>query len=445
VRNGRRLTLTRRQNASADPSSFSTVTKWPRKWLKLLGPGLITGASDDDPSGVATYAQAGAQFGSGLLWTLLLTLPLMIGIQEVCARVGRVTGLGLAGNIRRAYSRWVVYGLVGLLSLANVVNIGADLGAMGAAATLIARFIPPTAFVVAFALFSLVLMILLGYERYARVLMWLSLSLTAYVAAAFVVKPSWPKLLESTFIPKFTNSSEYFLMIVAVFGTTISPYLFFWQASQEAEDVLVTHHARPLLVAPTQARWQLRRLRVDTLVGMAVSNLIGWFIMVTSAATLNSGGLVQIDSAATAAAALRPLAGEFAELIFALGIVGTGLLAVPVLAGSAAYAVGEVLQLPVGINRKPKRARVFYAIIVLATILGLVINFMTFNPMRALIIAAVVNGVAAVPIMVMTMFVARNPEIMGQFVIPKRLLFLGWLATAVMAVSAIAMFATLGR
>jgi NRAMP (natural resistance-associated macrophage protein)-like metal ion transporter len=416
-----------------------------RRWLRVLGPGLITGASDDDPSGVATYSQAGAQFGTGLLWTMLLTFPLMVGIQEICARVGRVTGHGLAGNIRRAYSHWLLYSLVGLLVLANTVNIGADIGAMGAAGNLIFSRVPPFVFVIFFAAVSLTLEIFLTYRRYAKVLMWLSLSLLAYVATAFVVHAPWGMLLVSTVVPHLDSNAEYLQMIVAVFGTTISPYLFFWQASQEAEEVKAHRDAKPLLRAPQQARWQLRRMGIDTIVGMGASNLVGWFIIVTAATTLNRAGSVRIDSAAVAAAALRPLAGDFAALVFAAGIIGTGLLAVPVLAGSAAYALGEAMQFPVGISQKPRSAPAFYAVIASATVLGVALNFVWANPMRALLFAAVVNGVIAVPIMAMTMALSMNPRAMGEFVLPPRLAVLGWLATAVMAAAALGMFATLGR
>jgi NRAMP (natural resistance-associated macrophage protein)-like metal ion transporter len=416
-----------------------------RKWLRLFGPGLITGASDDDPSGVATYSQAGAQFGPGMLWTMLLTFPLMVAIQEVSARVGRVTGHGVAGNIRRVYPRWLLYVLIGLLVAANTINIGADIGAMGAAANLLVGRGPTVAYAIFFAAISLVLEVFLTYRRYSRVLMWLTLSLVAYVATAFVVKVPWQEFFKATVVPPFEPSADYLLMVVAVFGTTISPYLFFWQASQEAEDVRTDTQAKPLLRAPWQAGWQLNRLRVDTVVGMGASNLIGWFIMVTAAATLNRAGEMHIDSAATAAAALKPLAGNLASLVFAAGIIGTGLLAVPVLAGSASYALGETMRFSVGINRKLKDAPAFYGVIAIAAVLGVAMDFLPINPLKALVFTAVVNGVVAVPVMVMTMLVSANSKVMGEFVLPRGLLVFGWAATAAMALAAVGMFVTLGR
>jgi NRAMP (natural resistance-associated macrophage protein)-like metal ion transporter len=421
------------------------MTNRIRKWLRLFGPGLITGASDDDPSGVATYSQAGAQFGPGMLWTMLLTFPLMVAIQEVSARVGRVTGHGVAGNIRRVYPRWLLYVLIGLLVAANTINIGADIGAMGAAANLLVGRGPTVAYAIFFAAISLVLEVFLTYRRYSRVLMWLTLSLVAYVATAFVVKVPWQEFFKATVVPPFEPSADYLLMVVAVFGTTISPYLFFWQASQEAEDVRTDTQAKPLLRAPWQAGWQLNRLRVDTVVGMGASNLIGWFIMVTAAATLNRAGEMHIDSAATAAAALKPLAGNLASLVFAAGIIGTGLLAVPVLAGSASYALGETMRFSVGINRKLKDAPAFYGVIAIAAVLGVAMDFLPINPLKALVFTAVVNGVVAVPVMVMTMLVSANSKVMGEFVLPRGLLVFGWAATAAMALAAVGMFVTLGR
>ncbi len=416
-----------------------------RKWLRLLGPGLITGASDDDPSGVATYSQAGARYGPGLLWAMVLTLPLMVGIQEISARVGRVTGHGVARNLRRVCPTWLLYVLIGLLVVANTINIGADIGAMGAATSLLIGRGRSAHYALLFAIISLSLEIFLQYRRYAKVLMALTLSLMAYVATAFVVNVPWALFLRATLVPPFEATADYFLMIVAVLGTTISPYLFFWQASEEVEDLQTDPEARPLLRAPRQADRQFHRMRVDTIVGMSASNLIGWFIMVTAAATLHTAGKTQVDSAAMAAAALKPLAGHLASLVFAVGIVGTGLLAVPVLAGSAAYALGEAMGFPVGINRKPKAARTFYAVIVAATLLGVGMDYLPINPIKALIFTAVVNGVVAVPIMVMMMLISVSPKIMGKFVLPRGLRILGWAATALMALAAVGMFATLGR
>jgi Mn2+/Fe2+ NRAMP family transporter len=416
----------------------------PLRWLRVFGPGIVTGASDDDPSGIATYSQAGAQFGVGMLWTMALTYPLMAAIQEVSARVGRVTGRGLAANLKRAYPRWVLCLFVALLLVANTINIGADIGAMGAAAQLLGGG-PALAWAALFAAVSLVLQIRMPYERYARVLLFLTASLLAYVAAAAVVNVRWGQALRMTVAPSLRFDGATLTMVVAIFGTTISPYLFFWQASQEVEDEEADAKARPLLVAPWQARWQLFRLRIDTLVGMAASNLIAWFIMLTTAFTLHQSGIHEIDAAARAAAALAPIAGRFAELVFAAGIVGTGLLAVPVLAGSASYALSEAFGYPVGLGRKPREARFFYAVITASTAAGFALNLTRINPMKALIYSAVINGLVAGPVMAMTMVLASNRALLQKFVLPTLLRSLGWAATLVMLAAAVAMVATLGR
>jgi NRAMP (natural resistance-associated macrophage protein)-like metal ion transporter len=418
--------------------------KSPLRWLRLFGPGVITGASDDDPSGIATYSQAGAQFGFGLLWTMFLTYPLMAAIQEICARIGRVTGLGLAANLRRAYPKAALYLCVALLVIANTINIGADIGAIGSASELLwggSRL----AYAAAFTTVTLGLQIWLPYGRYARLLFWLSASLLAYVASAAVVHVDWSAALYATVVPSLRGDAEWLTMIVALFGTTISPYLFFWQASTEVEEEEADPKAEPLLRAPRQARFQLFRLRVDTLVGMGVSNVIAWFIIVTTASTLFRSQIHDVASAAQAAAALAPIAGRFAGLVFAAGIVGTGLLAVPVLAGSAGYAVAESFDCPAGLTRKPRDARVFYGVIVASTLAGFALNFTRLNPMKALIYAAVINGVAAVPIMAMTMLLATNRALMGEFVVPGVVRWLGWAATIVMFAAAVAMFTTLAK
>ena len=416
----------------------------PLRWLRIFGPGIVTGASDDDPSGIATYSQAGAQFGVGLLWTMALTYPLMAAIQEVSARVGRVTGHGLAANLKRAYPRWVLFLFVGLLAIANTINIGADIGAMGAAAQLLGGG-SVLAWAALFSGISLVLQIRMRYGNYARVLLVLTASLLAYVAAAAVVNVHWGEALWSTVVPSLRFDAASLSMIVAVFGTTISPYLFFWQASQEVEDEEADPGARPLLRAPWQARWQLFRLRVDTLVGMAASNLIAWFIMLTTAFTLHTSGIHDIDSAAQAAAALTPIAGGFAGLVFAAGIIGTGLLAVPVLAGSASYAAAEAFDCPAGLDCKPREAKLFYGVISGSTIVGFALNLTRINPMKALIYSAVINGVVAVPVMFMIMVLGTNKALLRDFVLPPVLRSLGWAATLVMLAAAIAMIATLGR
>jgi NRAMP (natural resistance-associated macrophage protein)-like metal ion transporter len=406
--------------------------------LKKLGPGLITGAADDDPSGIATYSQAGAQYGYGLLWSVFFTTPLMIGIQIVSARIGRVTGHGLAANIRERFPKPVLYFIVGLLLIANTINIAADLGAMGDALVLIAGG-NSSIYIVFFALVSLTLQVFIPFPRYAPILKWLTLSLFAYVGTVLVVHtPS--AAVTATLIPRVVLDRDYISMLVAVLGTTISPYLFFWQASQEVEEQRATPGHEPLRQAPEQARRHLDRIKTDTYIGMMYSNLIALCIMLTTAATLHAAGVHEILDAAQAAQALRPLAGEFAFALFAGGIIGTGLLAMPVLAGSAAYAVAESLRWPIGLGLPLAEARGFYSILTVATVLGVLIDLSGVDSMKALLWAAIVNGVVAVPIMVVLMVLAGDPARMGPFVVKRRLKFLGWLATAVMAAAVGAMF-----
>ncbi len=415
---------------------------WP-KLRDIMGPGLITGASDDDPSGIATYSQAGAQFGYAMGWTLLLTYPLMCAIQLISAHVGRVTGRGLAGNMRRHYPNALLYCMVGLLVVANTINLGADLGAMAAAVHLLAAG-PLPVYIVAFAVLSTLLEVFVRYSRYANVLRWLTLSLFAYVATVFVVGVPWLAVARDLVLPDIKISGDYFTVIVAVFGTTISPYLFFWQAAEEVEDLREDPAAKPLVVAPRQAPVQMARMEIDTIVGMGLSNIIALFIMLTTAATLNAHGVTNIETSAQAAEALRPIAGPFTFTVFALGIIGTGLLAVPVLAGSAAYAVGEALRWPVGLAQRPRRAPAFYAMIAAATLIGALLNFSPLDPIKALFWSAVINGVAAVPIMLMIMLMASRVRVMGRFTLKPLLAVLGWLSTAAMALAAVGMFATLG-
>ena len=411
-------------------------------WLKKLGPGLITGAADDDPSGIATYSQAGAQFGFNLLWTILLTYPLMVGIQVVSARIGRVSGHGLATNIRRHYPAWLLYGIVGLLLIANTINIAADVSAMGEALKLIVGG-PAQAYAVAFGVVSLLLQVFIPYRRYVRILKWLTLALLAYVATAFVVHIPWQQVLLSAFAPQLSWKKEYITTVVAVFGTTISPYLFFWQASQEVEEQLADPQAQPLIRAPQQARANLRRIKIDTYIGMAFSNLVAFFIILTTAVTLNLHGVTGIQTSAQAATALRPIAGEFAFLLFSAGIIGTGLLAVPVLGGSSAYAMAGAFRWKNSLERKPMQAKHFYAVIAVSTVIGSALGFTPINPIQALYWSAVINGVISVPIMVVMMLMAVHPDIMGPFVISTRLKVLGWLATLMMAAAVCAMFLTL--
>jgi len=411
---------------------------WIAKVLKILGPGLITGAADDDPSGIATYSSVGAQFGYAMLWTMPFIYPFMAAIQEICARIGRVTGHGIAGNMRRCYPRWVLYAIVGLLLFANTINLGADIGAMGAAVTLVVGG-PAPLYCVLLTGFSLVLQIRIPYQRYVAVLKWLTLSLFAYVATAFVVRIDWLKAVQGTLVPNFSLNPEYLLALVAVFGTTISPYLFFWQSSEEVEEIESVPQEKPLKRAPRQASEQLKRIKLDTYLGMAFSNVIAYFIILTVAVTLNAHGKTNIDSAEQAAQALQPIAGKFASLLFSLGIIGTGLLALPVLAGSGAYAIGEALRLPVGLDRKASKARAFYAVLALSTLIGLLLNFIGINPIRALVWSAIVNGVTAAPVMCFLMLMASSGKVMGKFVLPFYLKVFGWGATLVMAVSAIGM------
>lgn len=414
--------------------------------LECLGPGLITGASDDDPSGVATYSQAGAQYGFGMLWACVFCLPLMAAIQEISARIGRTTGRGIAANLRKHYSNWLAFPIVLLLIVANTINIGADIGAMGAATAMV---LPGRAhfYTVALALLSLVLQIWLPYCKYARVLKWMTLALLSYVGVVFAVHVDWRHALHDTVIPPIHWSPAYLALLVAVFGTTISPYLFFWQASQEVEDLRAAPDEQALRVASApETREQLRRIRLDTYVGMTFSNVIAFFMILTAAATLHQHGVTDVQTAQQAAEALRPIAGRFASLLFALGIVATGMLALPVLGGSAAYAMGELMKWPTGLERKPREAKGFYLILAAATVLGTAINFTHLDPIKALIWSAIINGIVAVPVMIVMMLMTHNPNVMGKLVrVSKRLRTMGWLATAAMLAAVIAMFATLGK
>ena len=408
--------------------------------LAMLGPGLVTGAADDDPSAIATYTQVGAAYGYGLLWTSLFTYPLMAATQEIAARVGRVSGRGLAGNMRRYYPRPVLYVMVLVLLVANVIQLGADIGAMGASFKLIVGG-PTILWSAMFAVVSIVAQVFVPYTRYVTWLKWLTLTLFAYVATALAAHVDWGAALHNTVIPNLSgNMKEAIVALVAVLGTTISPYLFFWQASLEVEDTEAAPGEEPLKKAPQQAPAQIHRIKVDTYLGMAVSEIIAFFIILTAAATLHASGVKNVESAATAAQALKPLAGVFAFGLFTVGIVGTGLLAIPVLAGSGAYALGELFRWPVGLERKPLDARGFYAVIAVSTVVGLGINFTSINPIQALYWAAVLNGLIAAPIMAMMMLAANNPKVMGQFTLSRRLKWFGWVATACMLAAAIAFF-----
>lgn len=421
------------------PSSVVGISK-PRLF-DALGPGLITGASDDDPSGIATYSQAGAQFGYTLSWTMLLTYPLMAAVQMISGRIGRTTGRGLAGNLRQHYPNWLLQVFVTLLAAANIINIGADLGAMADSTGLVLGG-PKTLYVALFGVVCIGLQVLLQYTRYVSYLKWLTLALLAYVATLFMVDVHWDEALREFVLPSLTWKTEYIQSIVAVFGTTISPYLLFWQASQEAEDVRAVPERQVLKRAPEQGPDAIKRIELDTLIGMGVSNFIALAIIFTTAATLNVSGVTDIETSAQAAEALRPIAGNYAATIFALGVLGTGLLAIPVLAGSAAYAIGEARRWPIGLARQPKEAKAFYATIVMATVVGILLNFAPINPIKALYWCAVINGIVAVPVMGLMMLMAANAKIMGEFTIGGWLTGLGWIATTVMAAAAAAMAVT---
>ncbi|WP_374582715.1 NRAMP family divalent metal transporter [Pseudoduganella sp.] len=413
-----------------------------QSWLGKLGPGLVAGAADDDPSGIATYSQAGAQFGFGMLWLVLFTYPLMVGIQETSARIGRTSGRGLAANMRLYFPPWLLYGMVSLLLFANTINIAADLAAMGDALRLVAGG-QAHWYALGFGVLSVLLQVFVPYQRYAHLLKWLTLALLAYAATVLVIEVPWREVALRTVSPQLAWDKAYLTTMVAVFGTTISPYLFFWQASQEVEELHADPLAQPLKRAPPQVRPQLRRIKLDTAVGMGFSNAVAWSIMLTTAVTLHAHGIFEVQSSAQAAAALRPIAGELAFALFALGIVGTGLLAIPVLAGSAAYAVAGAFKWRSSLDLQPLAARKFYAIIVAATLAGVGIGFLPLDPMRALYWSAVVNGVVAVPVMAVTMLLSTRRGVMGAVVLSRRLRWLGWSCTLVMALAVLAMCASM--
>jgi NRAMP (natural resistance-associated macrophage protein)-like metal ion transporter len=405
---------------------------------RLLGPGLVTGAADDDPSGIATYSQAGAQFGYGLLWTVFLTIPFMIAIQLVSALIGRVTGKGLAANVMEVAPRWLVLALVLLLVIANTFNIAADIAAMAEALSLVIGGLNHEHALI-FAATSTLLQVFVPYRRYSPVLKFLTLSLFAYVATAFTVKIPWGTALLATVWPKVHINADYFLMVVAVLGTTISPYLFFWQASQEVEEMNQGKVHRPLRELSRGGAPELDRIKIDTTVGMFLSNIIAFFIILTTASVLNANGVTNINSATEAANALRPLAGDLTFLLFALGIIGTGLLAIPVLAGSAAYGVAEAFGWHATLEAKAPDAVGFYSIIAAATVIGFALGFTGISAIHMLVWSAVLNGTVAVPIMAMMMVIVSNAKLMGRFKARSWLVALGWVGTAIMAVAVIAL------
>lgn len=405
--------------------------------LKRLGPGLVTGAADDDPSGIATYSQAGAQFGTGLMWTMTLAYPLMVAVQLASARVGRVTGAGLGRSLGKVMPRALVIGIIAILFVANAINVGADLAAMGDASALVVGG-GPHAFTLGFALVSLLLQLYVPYHRYSAILKWLTLVLLAYVALLFMVKVNWEDAAKGMFVPSISGKDA-LTTIVAILGTTISPYLFFWQAAQEVEELDLVEERQPLNEAREQAPDALKRIRWDTFAGMAVSNVVALAIILGTAVTLHKAGKTDIQSAADAAQALQPVAGNLAFAIFSLGIIGTGLLAVPVLAGSSAYAVCEIGGWNASLEDKPRRARIFYGVIALGMVLGVGIDWSPINPMKALFWSAVINGVAAIPVLIGLMIIVSKRSIMGEFVAARTLKVFGWLATLVMILAAVAM------
>lgn len=427
--------------SAADPltkADFETIVA-PPGFFARLGPGLITGAADDDPSGIGTHSQIGAQFGYGLAWTFVLSFPLMVVIQQVAAEIGRVTGAGIARNLRRHYPRPVLWAMVTLLLIANVVNLGADLSAMGAALVLLTGG-NAVLYTLFFGILCVVLEVTLSYPRYAAILKWTTLSLFAYVAVVAVAGVPWGRALTSLIVPELQWNADYATAMVAILGTTISPYLFFWQAGQEIEEQH-RHHAKPLCIAPRDAGPELKRIRIDTLTGMAFSSIISLAIVFATAATLNAQGITDIATSAQAAEALRPIAGRFAFAMFALGIIGTGLLAVPVLAGSAAYAVTEMSGRVGSLDAKPLQARLFYATIAITTLAGAALTSIAIDPVRALYWAAVVNGVLAAPLMAMMMLIVRNKRAMGRLTLSPMATALGWFATSVMAAATVLFFA----
>jgi NRAMP (natural resistance-associated macrophage protein)-like metal ion transporter len=411
----------------------------PPGFFRSLGPGLVTGAADDDPSGIGTHSQIGAQFGYGLAWTFVLSFPLMVVIQQVAAEIGRVTGAGIARNLRRHYGRPLLWTMVTLLLVANIVNLGADLSAMGAALVLLTGG-NAALYTLLFGVLCIVLEVGVSYPRYAAILKWSTLSLLTYVAVVVVSQVPWGRALTALVVPELQWNAAYATAMVAILGTTISPYLFFWQAGQEIEEQH-RHHAKPLCITPREAGPELKRIRIDTLTGMAVSSIVSLAIVFATAATLNAHGITDIATSAQAAEALRPIAGQFAFAMFALGIIGTGMLAVPVLAGSAAYAVTEMAGVAGSLDAKPLKARLFYGTIAVTTLAGASLNSVGIDPVRALYWAAVVNGVLAAPLMAVMMLIVRNKRAMGQLTLSRGATLLGWGATLVMFAATALFFA----
>ena len=417
-------------------SAWERVSEHP---LARVGPGLITGVADDDPSGIATYSQAGAQFGLNMLWTMPLAFPLMAAVQSMCAQIGRVTGRGLAANIKSHYPPVILYGVVSLLLMANTLNIAADIAAMAETSELVLGW-NRHILTVLFSLLTLLLQVFIPYHRYVYFLKWLTLSLLAYVAVLFTVRVPWSQVAFRTVWPHLALNAGTATVVVGVFGTTISPYLFFWQASEEVEEMLAKPAASSLLDKPDNALKELRRIKWDTWSGMFYSDITAYFIILATAVTLHVGGITNIQTAAQAANALRPLAGNLTFILFALGILGVGLIGVPVLAGSAAYAVSEAMGWKWGLERTAADARGFYGVIAGSVLAAIVLEYSPLSPMKALFWSAVINGLVAVPLMVVLVLMASSRRIMGAFAVSMNLRVLGWIATAVMGFAAIMMF-----
>ena len=411
-----------------------------KRLLDRLGPGLITGASDDDPSGIGTYSQAGAALGYATLWTAIVTLPLMVVVQHICAKIGMVSGRGLAGVLNRYYSKKLLYPVVIGLVIANTINAGADIAAISAAINMFVP-IPISVMVIPIAVAIVVLQIWGSYRLIMKIFKWLTLSLFAYVIAAFLAKPDWWAVAKATFVPQISFTSEYVTTIVAILGTTISPYLFFWEASEEVEEEKSEGRTK-LSERKGATDIEIKKEKIDTIIGMLFCNVVFYFVILAAGATLHVSGKTDIQSATDAAQALRPLAGNFATVLFGIGLIGAGLLAVPVLTGSAAYAVAETFGWPSGLDEKPRHAKKFYGVIAASTIIGVLIDFAGINPISALFWTAVINGVVAPPLLVVVMLVANNKKVMGKRTNGVFTNIFGWLATAVMFAAAIAMFAT---
>lgn len=406
-----------------------------KKFIKKFGPGFVTGASDDDPSGIATFSQTGALFGFGQLWVSLFSFPLMTAIQETCGRIGLVTGRGIAGIIRKHYSKPVLYFCVTLLLFANIVNIGADLGAMASSAQLILG-LPFALWLIIMVLITLFLEVFVSYKTYSKVLKYFALSLLSYIVVAFIVKQDWLKILESALVPSFILSKSYVLNLVALLGTTISPYLFFWQADQEVEEEVNTNKLVMMgRGVPKVTKGDVRDMKTDTVIGMFFSQIVMFFIIITAASTLGVSNIKTVETASQAAEALRPFAGDFTFLLFALGIIGTGLLAVPVLAGSASYALAETFGWREGLYRKFKQARIFYGVIIFATLIGFLINFTPLKPFQVLYYTAVFNGLCAPPLLIMIILIGNNKKIMGKYVNSLATNILSFIVTALMIVA----------